>query len=106
MQKEQEFGGWFDIDEGIRAWSLPKTGFGRTQKKEDVMLGLDGRILYVITYANKKVKKMEFLNWTEEANKRFLEIYGTFSSDSYRFDNWFLETQGPYILKKYRANIA
>jgi hypothetical protein len=106
MQKEHEFGGWFDIDEGIRAWSLPKKGFGRTQKKEDVMLGLDDRMLYVITYANKKVKKMEPFNWTEEANKRFLEIYGPLCSDSYRFDNWLLETQGPDILEKYRANIA
>ena len=106
MQKEHEFGGWFDIDEGIRAWSLPKIGFGRTQKKEDVMLGLDDRMLYVITYANKKVKKMEPFNWTEEANKRFLEIYGPVVSESYRFDNWLLETQGPDILEKYRANIA
>ena len=105
MSKEMEFGGWYDIDENSRAWTFPKKGFGRVQKKEDAVIGKDGKMLFVLQYwdKNKRVEKIDGENWTEYANQRFLEVYSPLSSDTYRFESWLVETHGREKLEQWRA---
>ena len=105
MSKEMEFGGWHDIDENSRAWTLPKSDFGRVQKKEDAVIGKDGKMLFVLQYwdKSKRIEKIDEENWTEYANQRFLEVYGPLCSDTYRFESWMVETHGREKLEQWRA---
>ena len=108
MSKEMEFGGWHDVDEEHRAWTLPKSGFGRVQKKEDAVLGKDGKMLFVLqnmTDREIKIKKINEFNWTEEANQRFLEVYGPLEYDTHRFINWLEATHSPETVETYKRMV-
>ena len=105
MSKEMEFGGWHDVDEEHRAWSLPKSGFGRVQKKEDAVLGKDGKMLFVLQNMKDKdepVVKIDELLWTEEGHQRFLEVYGPLASETFRFINWLESTHSPQTVAAYK----
>ena len=108
MSKEMEFGGWHDVDETHRAWTLPKSGFGRVQKKEDAVLGKDGKMLFVLQNMIDKdepVEKIDELLWTEEANQRFLEVYGPNALDSHRFLSWLSKTHSPQTVETYKRMV-
>ena len=108
MSKEMEFGGWHDVDEENRAWTLPKSGFGRVQKKEDAVLGKDGKMLFVLqnmTDKDKPIEKIDELLWTEEGHQRFLEVYGPNALDSHRFVNWLSETHSPETVTTYKRMV-
>lgn len=108
MSKEMEFGGWHDIDEDFRAWTLPKSGFGRVQNKENAVTGIDGKMLFVKeckTNNEERVEKIDIDNWTKEAHARFLEVYGPLGELKFRFVNWLADTHDPATVKRYKRMV-
>lgn len=108
MSKEMEFGGWHDINEDYRAWTLPKNGFSRVQNKENAVTGIDGKMLFVKeckTDNEVRVEKIDIYNWTDNAHARFLEVYGPQAEHTFRFVNWLAETHDPETVKRYKRMV-
>jgi len=86
-----DFVGWVKKDASHSIFTIASEGYGRPQIACDAMVGIDGNFLSVVQNINTGVVEREGI-WSDEANKRFMKLYGPSSNDSYRFDLW-LETK-------------
>lgn len=83
---------------------IAKSGFGRPQTSEDAMQNSSGQYYLVKQHikTSEVSKSEEGASWenAEEANQRFLEIYGPQGYDSYRWEKWFIIREG---IEKFNA---